>query len=149
MHHIDCRPVEWHATTDEGEQHDAESPHIDGRTSVVQIRDRNVSLCSWLGSVHASQQLWGRVVLLTAACRERCCSGESRRISGGNSDRCECKIRDDGTASCFAGCCSGIEMDKDIFEFEICGGRVYGLCACHHEGGGMIPYYGAPPRARG
>jgi hypothetical protein len=40
-------------------------------------------------------------------------------------------------------------MDKDVFEFEICGGRVCGLCACHNEGEGMILYYGALPRAHG
>jgi hypothetical protein len=148
VHHVDCRPVEWHATTDEDVQHNAKSPHIDGRARVVQIRDRNLSPCSWLDSVQVSQQLRGRMVLLTAACHERCCR-ESHRVSGGNSDRCECKIRDDGTASCFAGCCSAIDTDEDVFEFKICGGRVlYGLCACH-EGEEIILYYGAPPHARG
>ncbi len=39
-------------------------------------------------------------------------------------------------------------MDKDVFEFEICGGRVYGLCACR-EGEEIILYYGAPPHVRG
>jgi hypothetical protein len=158
--------------TDEGVQHDAETPHIDGRTG-VRNRGRVRDLCTWHGSVHAEQQLRRGAVLITAARHEqlrRRHRGSHRvRVRGGGggghsasaSGRgrrccCACEVRDDSTASCPAGRCGGVDADKDVFDFEICGGGFVCVVSCHvmEEGGrkGRIvvcTHCGALPRARG
>ena len=88
----------------------------------MRTRDRKLRLCTQLGSVYAGQQFRGGVVLLATA---------RHGVGGRSSDRCECKICDDRTASCFAGSRGGIDANMYISDSEIWGGRVFGfVCVC-------------------
>ncbi len=141
---IERGTVERDAPTDERIQHDAEAPHVDGRTRVRGLCA--AWLCSsgraisWRAGVSDSEQLRRGAVLFAAARHEWRGSGTgtgwSARGTVGGDECCVCETGEDGlpvvsVPPTRAGrgrgvSASGVKADMDVHDLEICGGKM--LC---------------------